>query len=1095
MPAELLNRVFRHLRMLAYAEHGRDLTDQDLLERFIATREEAAFTLLVQRHGAMVLGVCRRVLRDLDLADDAFQATFVVLARRASSIRKHSAIGSWLFGVALRVALRAKSQTLTRRHHERQAGMCRRETADETTWEQLRGFLDEEIAGLPENMRAALVLSYLEGKSQVQVAAELGCARSTVQRWLEEARQHLREGLDKRGVALTTTALTTVLTEQAAGAMPPILTLNAVRAVMLGTVTTSTAVLADAVTKAMLTAKIRSVAGVLLMLGALVGGATVAAQQALPAKPQSAGQADSPAAAQGLLPQENQVRTDANGDPLPEGAVARLGSLRFLSQAAYWLGFTPDGATLLSATQCWDVNTGRERWPAEKLITHASALSPDGTVLARGNDEGVRLWNVATGKELAPLKGTRLAFSLAFSPDASWLAVSEASADLRGGVINLWDYRTAKKLRQVAAGSYLGLYSHQALAISPDGKSLAFVGPTRKVAQLWDLSSDTKLHELKADNASFNSLVFSRDSKMLITAGWEKFGESDDLIRLWDRDTGKEIKQLRGQEREVRSLAVAPDGRLLASCGHDGTIRLWDLATGKEARRLTSQAGPVLSLAFSADGALLASGGFGRIRLWDVASGIERGPHAGPMSEVQFVGFTSDGKNLVALANDQLGLWSVQTGWVQPIKRLPDGHIGEALSFDGKLLVTRRLRDWAIHVWEVASGKEVGHFTGKGPALAALSPDGKLLAFDDEDTVQTWDLVSGRKVRQIDDNAGLGPVAFSPDGRTLAAFRRSNAKRESSFCLWQVDTAKENWRLSFDLHFCDGLAFSPDGRLLATAGYKSDQKVIETFIVLWDAKDGREIRRCPGMPGRIWSVAFSPDGRMLATGGPNGDIHFWEVMTAQERDRRTGNNSPAMRLSFSPDNRLLASADFKHTALLWDLGGRKSLPALKPQERLELWEALAGADARRAYDAIQRFTADPVQTVRFLRERVRPADALPERRLEQLVRDLDHPKFAVREAANQDLTKLGQRAIPALRKSLEDKHSLEMRRRLERLLEKTDHWTTEELRETRSVEVLERTDTVEARQLLQSLAAGAPEARLTQEAKASLDRLGKRTPR
>src|SRR5437016_6071970 len=145
MASELLHLVFSHLRMLGYAEHGRDLTDADLLERFIATREEAAFTLLVQRHGAMVWGACRRVLHDRELADDAFQATFVVLARRASSIRKHSSLGSWLFGVALKVAVRAKSQAVTRRHHERQAGaMANRHAVGKTTLEDLREILDEE---------------------------------------------------------------------------------------------------------------------------------------------------------------------------------------------------------------------------------------------------------------------------------------------------------------------------------------------------------------------------------------------------------------------------------------------------------------------------------------------------------------------------------------------------------------------------------------------------------------------------------------------------------------------------------------------------------------------------------------------------------------------------------------------------------------------------------------------------------------------------------------------------------------------------------------------------------------------------------------
>lgn len=135
MPAYHLDSVLRFLHHMVYAEQVHDLTDADLLRRFVSDREESAFTLLVQRHGPMVLGVCQRVLHNLHAAEDAFQATFVVLARRAASLHGHGSLASWLYGVAWRVARTARLQVATRQRHERQvASMPRRESFEQRTW-------------------------------------------------------------------------------------------------------------------------------------------------------------------------------------------------------------------------------------------------------------------------------------------------------------------------------------------------------------------------------------------------------------------------------------------------------------------------------------------------------------------------------------------------------------------------------------------------------------------------------------------------------------------------------------------------------------------------------------------------------------------------------------------------------------------------------------------------------------------------------------------------------------------------------------------------------------------------------------------------
>jgi RNA polymerase sigma factor (sigma-70 family) len=183
---------------------ARGLSDQQLLDRFVTDRDEASFEVLVWRHGPTVLNVCRRMLRHEHDAEDAFQATFLILARKARSIGKRQAVGSWLHRVAYRVALRARSQGMAR--VGRETPMVT-EPADASSldpaWRDLRPVLDDEIDHLPAKYRAAFVLCYLAGKTNEQAARELGCPKGTVLSRLAWARQHLRKRLTQRGIGLS----------------------------------------------------------------------------------------------------------------------------------------------------------------------------------------------------------------------------------------------------------------------------------------------------------------------------------------------------------------------------------------------------------------------------------------------------------------------------------------------------------------------------------------------------------------------------------------------------------------------------------------------------------------------------------------------------------------------------------------------------------------------------------------------------------------------------------------------------------------------------------------------------------------------------
>lgn len=197
------------------------LPDGELLERFAADRDEAAFAVLVRRHGPMVLGLCRRILGDHHAAEDAFQASFLVLARKADSLRRPELVGNWLYGVACRTARKARGRASRRAACERRAATVEARQPDEPLWRDLRPLLDEAVARLPAKYRGPVVLCYLEGRTVAEAAAQLGCPRGTIATRLAWARQRLRQRLSRRGLSLSAAALTAVLSERAAPACVP----------------------------------------------------------------------------------------------------------------------------------------------------------------------------------------------------------------------------------------------------------------------------------------------------------------------------------------------------------------------------------------------------------------------------------------------------------------------------------------------------------------------------------------------------------------------------------------------------------------------------------------------------------------------------------------------------------------------------------------------------------------------------------------------------------------------------------------------------------------------------------------------------------
>jgi RNA polymerase sigma factor (sigma-70 family) len=285
--------LFRAVCRTVAVRQAGELTDGDLLGRFSRDRDEAAFAALVQRHGPLVLGVCRRVLHDPNDADDAFQATFFVLARKAGSVSQPDRLANWLYGVALRVAQKARSAAARRQaRHEKVSDIPGAESSRDVDWNDLRQVLDDEVQHLPEKFRLPILLCYLQGKTREEAARQLGWSPGAVKGMLERGRELLRSRLTRRGVTLSATGLAGLLSENAlSAAVPAVLTDSTVKGALLfalGNIAGHAAALAEGVLQAMWGSKMKLAVVMLLALAVVGTGAGVLAFGKRPAEPEPA---------------------------------------------------------------------------------------------------------------------------------------------------------------------------------------------------------------------------------------------------------------------------------------------------------------------------------------------------------------------------------------------------------------------------------------------------------------------------------------------------------------------------------------------------------------------------------------------------------------------------------------------------------------------------------------------------------------------------------------------------------------------------------------------------------------------------------------
>ncbi len=1133
----LLRRLYRR----AGAPAGGDQPDAALLERFAHGRDEGAFAALVERHGPLVFGVCRRVLRHQQDAEDTFQATFLILARRAASVARGEALAPWLHTVAYRLALRARADAARRPATEpRDLDMLPAKPDSAAGWRDLRPILDEELQRLPEKYRKAVVLCYLEGHTHAEAARQLGWPAGTVAGRLARARALLRDRLERRGVTLSAGLMATVLAEQARAAPVPaaLMRITIQNAVAFATASTAAGISANVAAltegglQAMVAAKLK-VGALVLGVVLVLGGAGVWAQQALSTKPDAeARQATAPPKA---VEGGQQGRVDRYGDALPPGAVARLGTVRWRGGRRGNLVFSPDGKILASGRGHWDVSTGRQirrlgppNVGGRFSSFNAVAFSADGKSLFSIEEGVLGAWDVATGQELrqhklssTPQTSTSVQEQALLSPDGKLFVASA-----RAGEMRLYEAETGKELRVLEESK--ARFGVRINAFSPDGRFVAAhlsgsTSPDDKpiweaTHWLWDVATGKRVRRLGEPrkvpyHPNWSGAAFSWDGRLLATGSLQ-----EGSIRLWDMATGAEVRSLAGPPGPHRQLAFTRDGKRLIVTGKDGPIRVWDVATGQEVRSFGDGSE---GFGLSPDDRLVAVTRDNAIHVWEVATGKEVSTVEGHDKSVWAVTFLSDGRTVGSSDwRVVLRAWDAPSGRPLGVRK-EEGGLRFCFSADGELFAHDvGLESRALAVQEVATGKELRQIKlrvqdSKAPMSAygmALSPDNKLLAFSFGDghpefgnnpplgTLGIWEVATGKEVYLRTGKsvpAGQGSLVFSPDGRVLAF--QSALGGSDGAGLWGVASGQPLYQLAGVGRHAVGraLAFSPDGRLLVTSGRRSGDEN-DNVLSLWEVASGKERGVLGGLPMAIHVAAFSPDGRTLALGGYHSVIRLYDVATCRERAILQGHTGSVYCLAFSRDGRYLVSGSEDTSLLVWDMAsvlGPPAPPRVRPsvQEVETAWAALA-ADAEAAHKAIHTLASAPEQSLPLLRQRLRPAPAIPAEMLKQWVKELDDARFPQRDLAGRQLEAAGAAAEPLLKQALAGQPSAELRQRVEQLLKKLQGPVghPEMLRSLRAAEVLEHVGTADARALLKALAAGAPEARQTREAKAALQRLATR---
>lgn len=651
-----------------------------------------------------------------------------------------------------------------------------------------------------------------------------------------------------------------------------------------------------------------------------------------------------------------------------------------------------------NSVRIWEVISGRELKTlagpqgsfASSIGVYFIAFTGDGQIVTVS--DAIRVWDLTSGRELRTLGSTSVSMStftggdggVAVSPDGKQLVSVVTSSEKP--IARVWEITSGRELRTVELADEES--GPAEIAFTSDGR-LLISGVVDKQIKLWDLSSKRSERKLGMTAQEFALVTFSRDGRQLVLI--EGYA-----MKRWDTSTGQELPVLNlphsglftSQVGTLVSFSFSEDGKRIATGGFDTPTILWDAETGKQILKMNGRTNMAYKVAFSADGTQLASGGRTR---WDLRTG--RGLRIAAAPSDNTVGVPSpDGRLLAtfALNSNTVSISEIPSGrQVQTLKPATKGGVVQRASFspDGTLLMTTYGPDQEqmqrptsygaasnenqIKIWDVKTGRELSLTIGSSASGAGFSADGKTLAtIGSMGELSLWDATTGSKLRDLSSspmaklmknmpNLGNPGITGTMDPKSM---RRSMPKPGSMPSMAGMPNIADITEMMSSVmgtmsagtmgRSVTSLAFSPDGKILATGGVESKTNVDELMadalasgnraknnkrpptdpdefmknmkveaigrVQLWDVASGQEIGSLKGHGKAVTQVAFSRDGRFLATSGSDNSIKIWDVAARRELRTLAGHTTNIDSMDFSPDGRLLASASDDGGTFLWD---------------------------------------------------------------------------------------------------------------------------------------------------------------------------------
>jgi WD40 repeat protein len=787
-------------------------------------------------------------------------------------------------------------------------------------------------------------------------------------------------------------------------------------------------------------------------------------------------------------------RTDYYDDPLPTGALARLGTVRWrASEGIMQMAFVPNSRLLAtegdSALTLWDLDTGRvARTITTDVIPRGGpfAFTPDGARLISANGP-LHLWDVSSGQTLMHADVLGPTNCVAIRHDG----LVAACANLYGDVY-LWDLKK-NAIRRVVEGDRRR--NVHALSFAAGGKHLVVLHSSGGVSVRLDVSSGDVLR--KTDLGDCGRVALAPVTGTIATY------DHPNKLYLYDTATGARRRlEIQGKVGYL-DLSFSPDGcTLLAMDRSTDEVQFWDVAQGKFLRRLhvtgLGATSPYADLLLSDDGRTLASyEGFKVLRIWNARTGQSQLRLPGHVFAPLRLAFSVDGNEVIS-HDGGLHRGDATTG--KPVSQVsPDTPEQDRSNEDAEHRLAPTGRHLAQRVGRSISVNDTT--TGKRLALdEKILPDSEWTITSDGRGVATlrtnrevhlWDVTTGQLLRHFPLEKKDVPISWlrvTPDGRLLAT-----GEGWQKLHLWDASTGKHRATLTlpaerepFQKPGKEYLtAITPNGRYLFVSSVRN--------LWIWDLVAGREIGpfeedEHEWQAGGSGDLAVSPDGRLLAWFDSASNLRLIEICSGRivhrfEDDYRA--------IDFAPSGwRLATSCHTDTSILIWDLPLllRSQPSPCKENSPEALWAVLQSDDAVLAHRALWRL-ADLPEADAFLARHLHPVEPVPPERVRTLLADLGSEAFETRERANQALAAAGEAVRAALAEEVTAANDIEVRRRVEALQARLHRSAPDRLAEVRAVQVLEARGTTEARRLLQRLAAGVPEARLTQEAKEALARL------